>query len=157
DAQRLRVVVEAPAGLEAPVERPFAGMAERRVAEIVRPRERFGEILVEPQRPRQRARGLGGLQGMRLSRAEVVAFVEHEGLGTVGQPAERRRMDDAVAIAAKDIAHRADRLGNEPATAVARIGRVTRARNRRLDGHLDPTAWRAKASLTEAGTALNYR
>ena len=42
DAQGLRVVVEAAAVRHRGVERVLAGMAERRVAEIVRERERLG-------------------------------------------------------------------------------------------------------------------
>ena len=39
-----------PIRLHRGVQRLLAGMAERRVAEIVRQRHRLGEILVEPQR-----------------------------------------------------------------------------------------------------------
>ena len=47
DAQGLRIVIEAAERGEAVVERALAGMAERRMAEIVRQRQRLGEILVE--------------------------------------------------------------------------------------------------------------
>ncbi len=46
DAQRLRVVIEAAEAAERLVERALAGMAERRMAEIVRQRQRLGEVLV---------------------------------------------------------------------------------------------------------------
>ena len=49
DAQGLGVVIEAAERGEAGVERALAGMAERRMAEIVRQRQRLGEILVEPK------------------------------------------------------------------------------------------------------------
>ena len=58
-AQRLRVVIEAAAVGEAAVERALAGMAERRVAEVVGERERLGQILVEPERAGERAGDLG--------------------------------------------------------------------------------------------------
>ena len=49
NAQALRVMVEAAKAMHRLVERLLAGMAERRVAEIVRQRDRLGEIFVEPQ------------------------------------------------------------------------------------------------------------
>ncbi len=57
DAQRVAVVVEAALLGHAGVERVLAGMPEWRVAEIVAERDRFGEVVVEPQvRGRARAR-----------------------------------------------------------------------------------------------------
>ncbi len=90
-----------PQALEAAVERPLAGMPERRMAEIVRERQCLGEVLVEAERARQRTRNLGDFQGVGEARSKVVALVEDEHLRLVRQPAERRRMDDAVAIAAE--------------------------------------------------------
>ena len=53
DAQRLGVVVETAIGSHAGIERIFARMTEGRVAEIMRQRQRLGQILVQAQRPRQ--------------------------------------------------------------------------------------------------------
>ena len=47
DAEGLFVVIEAAERRHAMRERILAGMAERRVAEVVRQRNRLGEILVE--------------------------------------------------------------------------------------------------------------
>ena len=71
-------------------------MAERRVAEVVGERERLGQVLVEPERARQRPGDLGHFQGVGQPGAVVVALVEHEDLGLVLEPAEGGRMDDAV-------------------------------------------------------------
>ena len=65
---------------------------------------------------------------MGQARAEMVALVEDEHLGLVREPPERGRMDDAVAVAAEDAAGRARRLRMQPAAALARIGRIRRAR-----------------------------
>ena len=62
DTQRLRVVIEAANVGEAAIERALAGMAERRMAEIVRKRQRLGKILVEAERAGERARDLGRLR-----------------------------------------------------------------------------------------------
>ena len=47
DAQALRVVLEAAVRRHQVVEHALAGVAERRVAEVVRQRDRFGEVLVQ--------------------------------------------------------------------------------------------------------------
>ena len=52
DAQALRVVVEPAVALHEPVERFLAGVAEGRVAQVVREGDGFGEVFVE-----RRARG----------------------------------------------------------------------------------------------------
>ena len=82
DAQRLRVVVEAAEGGEALVERALAGMAERRMAEIVRQRQRLGQILVEPQRAGERARDLRHFQRVGEPGAVMVALVRRRTPGS---------------------------------------------------------------------------
>src|SRR4051812_8669254 len=114
DAQRLRIVVEAAVFPEASIERPLTGMPERRMAEVMRQRQGLAQILVEPQRPRQSARNLRHLEGMRQAGAIMVAFMEDEYLGLVLQPAEGGGMDDAIAIAAEGIARRTRRLWMAP-------------------------------------------
>ncbi len=58
DAQRLQVVLEAAEFAHAAVERVLARVPERRVAEIVREADRFGQRFVQPQRACDRARDL---------------------------------------------------------------------------------------------------
>ena len=89
DAQRLRVVVEAADAAEAAVERALAGMAERRMAEVVRQRQRLGQVLVEAERAGERAGDLGHFERMGQPRAVMVAFVVDEHLRLVRQAAER--------------------------------------------------------------------
>ena len=48
--QRMGVVVEAAEQAEALVERALAGVAERRMAEVVAERGGLGEVLVEAER-----------------------------------------------------------------------------------------------------------
>ena len=54
DTQRLRIMIETAERGEAGVKRALAGMAEWRMAKIVRQRQRLGEILVETQPPGER-------------------------------------------------------------------------------------------------------
>ncbi len=107
DAQRLGVVVEAAIGQQHLVQRVLAGVAERRVAEIVDERHAFGEILVELQGARQRTGDLRHLDRMREPRAVMIAVLRDEDLRLVLQPAEGRRVDDAVAVALEIGARRA--------------------------------------------------
>ena len=116
-AQRLRIVIEAAERREAFVERALAGMAERRMAEIVGQRQRLGQILVEAERTGQRAGDLRHFERVGEPGAVMVALVEHEHLGLVLEPAEGGRVDDAVAVAAEGAAAFARRLRMQPAAA----------------------------------------
>ena len=116
-----------PKADEAVVERTLAGMAERRMAEIVGQRQRLGEIFVEAEHPRQRARDLRDFERVGQPGAVMVALVEDENLGLVLEPAERGRVDDAVAIAAEGAAAFAGRLGMKPAAARGRVAGIGRA------------------------------
>ena len=81
------------------VEGLLAGVAERRVAEVVAERDRLGQVLVQPQRPGDGARDPGGLERVREPRAVVVALRVDEDLGLVLEAPERLAVDDAVAVA----------------------------------------------------------
>src|SRR5688500_6213537 len=61
-AQRLVVVPEA--ARKQLVQYLLAGVAERRVPEVVRERDRLGQVLIQVQRPRDRARDLHDLDRM---------------------------------------------------------------------------------------------
>ena len=115
DAQSMAVVVEAAVAGHAGVERVLAGMAERRVAEVVAERDRLGEVVVEPERAGERAGDLRDLDRVGEAGAEMVALVMDEHLRLVGEAAERGRMDDAVAVALEFGAGRRRRLGDEAA------------------------------------------
>ena len=110
DVQRLRIVVKAAIGFQALVQRPLAGMAERRVAEIVRQRQRFRQVLVETEVACQSTGYLRDFQRMGEPCPVVIALVEHEDLGLVLEAPERGRMDHAVAIAPERAAGLARRL-----------------------------------------------
>ena len=83
DAQGLGIVVKAAEGAQAIVERALARVPERRVAEIVRKRERLGEILIETERARQRPRDLGDFERVGEPCPVVIAFVKNEDLRLV--------------------------------------------------------------------------
>ena len=109
DAQRVLVVAEAAAEALAPaaVEHVLADVAERRVPEVVPEPDRLGEVLVEPQRARDGARDLRGLQRVGEPRAVVVALRRDEDLRLVLEPAERLAVHDPVAVALERRAQRA--------------------------------------------------
>src|SRR5690606_35736352 len=86
------------------VEGFLARMAERRVADVVREAQRFGEVLVEAQRARYHAADLGHLETVGQADAEMVAVGRDEHLRLAGEAAEGDRMDDAVAVSLKGAA-----------------------------------------------------
>ena len=133
--QRLRVVVEAAMVREAFVQRPLAGMAERRMAEIVRQRQCLGEVLVEAELPGQRAGNLRHFQRMGQPRAVMVALVEHEYLRLVLQATKGGGMDHPVAIAPERAAGPARRLRKQPATAGIGVAAIKRAGGSHSDRH----------------------
>ena len=114
DAQRVLVVAKATelALAQQLVERLLAGVAERRVTDVVPDRDRLGEILVQTQCPGDAARDPCGLQRVREPGAEVVAFGVDEDLRLVAQPAKSLRVDDAVAVALERRAQPAFLLGS---------------------------------------------
>ena len=128
-------MIEAAEGREALVERALAGMAERRMTEIVGKRQRLGEILVEAERAGERAGDLRHFEGVGEPRAVVVALVEDEDLRLVLEPAEGGRVDDAVAVAAERRCGFCSGLRMEPPAALRRIARVGRARACGIDRH----------------------
>ena len=115
-------------GAQAGVERPLAGMAERRMAEVVGERQRLGQILIEPQLAGERAGDLGHFQGVGQAGAVVIAFVEHENLGFVLQTPESRGMNHPVAVAPERAAGPAWRLRKLPAAAQVGVAGIDRAR-----------------------------
>ena len=124
DAQAMAVVVEAPVLGHAGVEGVFAGMSEGRVAKVVAKRDRFGEVVVEFQRPGQRARDLRHLDRVGQAGAKMIAVVIDEYLGLMREAAEGGRMDDAVAVALEFRARRRWRLGDEAPGRTRCVGGV---------------------------------
>ena len=133
--QGLGVVVETAMGLQAAIQRALAGMAERRMAEIVRQRQRFGEILVEAELPGQRAGDLRHFEGVGQPGAVMIAFMEHEHLGLVLEAAERGGMDHPVAIAPERAAGPARRLIEQPPPAAVGVAGIGHAGGSHSDRH----------------------
>ena len=124
DAQSLGVVIEAAEPGHAFVEGVLAGMAEGRMAEVVRERQRLGKVLVEPEGAGQRPGDLAHLDGVGQPGPEMVALVIDEDLRLVLEPAEGGGMDDPVAVALELAAGRRDGLGEKAPAAVPRIAGV---------------------------------
>jgi hypothetical protein len=74
------------------------------MAEVVGEAQRLGQILVEPERPSDRPADLGDFDAVGQADAEMVAVGRDEHLGLVAEAAEGDRMDDAIAVALKDVA-----------------------------------------------------
>src|SRR5204863_5144211 len=117
DAQRVLVVAEAALAAlpEHRVERLLAGVAERRVPEVVTEPDRLRQILVQPQRARDAARDAGRLERVREPRPVMVAVRVDEDLRLVLEAPERLRVDDPVAVALEGRPQAALLLRREPA------------------------------------------
>jgi hypothetical protein len=100
DAERVKVVVEAQAvPLQAAVEGALAGVAERRMTDVVDQRESFSEIFVEVEGFGDFASDLGDFHRVREARAEMVGRTRSEDLRFTGEAAESSSLNDALAVA----------------------------------------------------------
>ena len=99
--QRMGIVVEAANVLGDGIQRLLAGMAEGRVAQIMRQRHGLGQVFIGGKRARQAARQLRHFQRMGQPGAVIIALMLHKDLGLVLEAAEGAGMDDAVAVAAE--------------------------------------------------------
>ena len=151
-AQGLGVVIEAAMGLQTAIQRPLAGMPKRRMAEVMRQRQRFRQILVEAELPGQRAGDLRHFERVGEPGAIVVALVEHEDLGLVLQAAKRGGMDHPVAIAPERAAGLARGLGEQSSAAAVGVAGIDRTRSSHSDRH----AVLSLRGLIPVPAALNY-
>src|SRR5688572_7421519 len=94
DAKRLQIVLESAELSHAIVQRVLTRMSERRVAKIVREADRLGQRLVQAQRACDGPADLGNLERMGDPGAVQVAFVVHENLRLVDEPAKGIRVND---------------------------------------------------------------
>ena len=108
--QAVQVVVEAADAFQTVVERRFPGVAERRMADVVGQRNRFGQVFVQPQSPGDGPRDLGHFQRVRQPRPVVVVHRSDQHLGLPGHPAESGGIDDAFAVALKRRAEGVERF-----------------------------------------------
>jgi len=88
----------------------FAGMCERRMADIVGQSQDFRQVLLQPQRDRNGARELSDLNRMGQTVSEVIVEARTEHLGFVFQAPECTRVDDSVAISREVVSVRMRKL-----------------------------------------------
>ena len=114
------------------LERILARMAERRVADIMRQRQRFGQVLVESQCARHCPRNLRNLKAVGQADAEMIAIGRDEHLRLMPQAAKADRMDDPVAVALERGSRTtqfAERFEVEPTPAERRVTGISSARD----------------------------
>ena len=126
DSDGLHVVVEPAEVGHLAMQYAFAGVAKRCVAEVMSERHRLGQILIEPQRPSERASHLADFQRVGQTRPEMLALVMQEDLGLVLEAAKGGRMDDAVPVALELGAGWAAGHRVQPAARGSRIGGIGR-------------------------------
>jgi hypothetical protein len=121
---RLGIVIEAPEFSQGFLQSIFPGMAERRMPDIMRETERFGQIFVEAESPRDRPANLCDLEAVGQPDAIMVAIGGDKDLSLVAQPAEGNAVDDPVAIALKIVTRAARDIALfivQPSPTVGRI------------------------------------
>ena len=99
DSEALGVVAEAAVARHEAVECLLAEVAEGRMAEVVRERDRLGEVLVEAERAGEGPRDAGDLHRVGHAGAVMIAGAIEENLRLVLEAAEGAAVDDAVAVA----------------------------------------------------------
>jgi hypothetical protein len=102
DSQRMQVVVEASAmPLQAPVESPFAGMAKRRMTDVVHQRQRLRKSFIQPQNRCRSACNLGHLNRVRQPASKMIRRTARKDLRLSCQPPEGSRLHNAFPIPLK--------------------------------------------------------
>ena len=130
------------AALDDFVKRVLARVAKGRMPQVVAHGNGLGEVLVQPQRPRQRARHLRNLQCMCQARAVMIALRRKKHLRLALQAPEGLAVQNPVPVALELRAHVVRRHGPFPAAALTRERRERAERialpllKHRLDGHL---------------------
>ena len=109
---------------EGVAERALSHVAEGGVPEVMPEGDGLGQVLVQSERPRDRAGNLGDLQGVDEAGAVVIALRGEKHLRLVGEPPEALGVQDAVAIALEARPEGVRLLGNAPSERVARERRV---------------------------------
>ena len=141
DAQGVQVMVETLSeARHLAVELLLAGVGERRVADIVRQRQRLGQVFVQLEDSRQGARNLGYLDGVGQTVAEVIREARREHLGLGLQAPERAGMHHAIPVALEGVAVRV--LGFRIAPPAASLHRESQARQHRSRRLTAATGWR---------------
>jgi hypothetical protein len=84
------------------------------MADIVRERESFGEILIYSKRDRNCASDLGYLDGMSEAVPEVIVQAGSKDLCLILQPPERTGVNDAITVALKFVSIGVRQLGITP-------------------------------------------
>jgi hypothetical protein len=135
DTQSVEIVVEGEAvGAEGAVESFFSGVAEGRVANVVRQRQRFSEFMIESERGGQGAGDLGDFEGVRKAATEVVGWRAGaragEDLGLAGEAAEGAGVEDAR------------RVAGEWGAVGMKWFKMRALRERRVSGARDGDLWR---------------
>ena len=120
-------------------------MTEWRMSKIVRKRHGFGQIFVESELARRRAGDLRHFQRVREPRPIIIAFVLHEDLRLMLKTAERRSVNDAVAVTLIAGPGRAFGLGIKTPTACRGARRVRGALLGRRIKRPHQLAWRSLA------------
>ena len=137
DSQALSVVIEPAERLHDDIQCVLAGVAERRMAQIMGQRQRLGQVLVQPQSASNGAGDLRDLNTVGQPGAVEIALVVDENLCLILEFPKRRAVDDAVAVALPGGSGFRLRLVVQPPARRGNGDRVSGQRGRRKHNHAD--------------------
>lgn len=100
NSERMQVVFKTrPEPAHLAVQFLFTGVREWGMADVVRKRQRFRELLVQAEHRGHRSRDLGHFKGVRQAISKVVAKIRREDLGFALEASKTASMYDAIAVA----------------------------------------------------------
>ena len=114
----------------------FAGMSEGRMPQVVRERNRLGQVFIQPERARDSAADRCHLDRVGQTRPQMIAGAVQENLRLVFQAAESAGMNDPGPVALKGGPVSVLRLGKLAARRLVRLLRIRREDVRFVRFHL---------------------
>lgn len=95
------IMVKAACPLHRSFQPGLPGMTKRRVTQIMRKAQRFGQILIQPKGTGNRTTNLRHFDAVRQSNPEMIAIRRDKHLRLVAQATKGNGMDDPIAIPLK--------------------------------------------------------
>ena len=117
-------MIKAAEGLHQSVQCILACMTKRRMSKIMCQGDCLGQLTVQAQGPRNRARHLRDFDRMRQARSEIIALMFNKNLCFVFQASKCARMNNSVSIALKTSAMCTFFFRHEAPARLCRVAKI---------------------------------
>ena len=128
--QSLGIVIKPTKVAHAPIKRFFPRMAKRRVPQVMAQSQRFGQILIQPQYPRDGACDLRHFQRMGQPSAVIITLMINKNLCFILQTPKGSAVNNPIPVPLIRRAGQAFRLRKQPTPGFCRIYGKNRSRSR---------------------------